>query len=368
MPSPVLSYRRSRPPVRTFAVAALTVLLRGGAASAGTLQAFTTTDGRQRQTDMITATATNSADEQDTYSRNDVYGTVSADVSASVSAAATRLYGRVLVSCPPGEENQSSVIASTNSSDSLTVGGVAGNVEIAAAIGGSVVGHVGQVVNSASYSAEYRLDLIIFTSLGQVTSINVDQLTSTVGNRNNNSGPVGLAVQPGTQIFFTASQGLSVSATATGPQQSNSADVTADYSHTIRWFAIPLSAGMALSSESGHDYTPLPGDADLNGSVSFSDLLTLAQHYGQSGAGWSEGDLNHDGMVNFSDLLLLAQHYGQGLAVAPADASPVPEAAVMPALAGIALLCRRRVLSLRRRGREATADGSFSAGLAIHNR
>lgn len=60
----------------------------------------------------------------------------------------------------------------------------------------------------------------------------------------------------------------------------------------------------------------LYGDADLNGSVTFDDLLSLAQSYGvASGATWSAGDSNYDGAVGFDDLLALAQNYSQSVEV-----------------------------------------------------
>jgi autotransporter-associated beta strand protein len=55
----------------------------------------------------------------------------------------------------------------------------------------------------------------------------------------------------------------------------------------------------------------LVGDADLNGSVNFDDLLTLAQKYGQTNTTWSEGDFTYDAATNFDDLLGLAQNYGR---------------------------------------------------------
>jgi hypothetical protein len=85
-----------------------------------------------------------------------------------------------------------------------------------------------------------------------------------------------------------------------------------------------------------------PGDANGDGKVDFSDLLLLAQHYGQKAATTvSSGDFNGDGSVGFGDLLLLAQHYGQS-APAAADAT-VPEPGTWGLLAtGSALLVRRR--------------------------
>ncbi len=55
----------------------------------------------------------------------------------------------------------------------------------------------------------------------------------------------------------------------------------------------------------------LVGDANLDGTVSFDDLLLLAQNYNAgSGKRWTQGDGNYDGIVNFDDLLALAQNYG----------------------------------------------------------
>jgi hypothetical protein len=57
----------------------------------------------------------------------------------------------------------------------------------------------------------------------------------------------------------------------------------------------------------------LAGDATLDGSVDFSDLVQLAQNYDTSmgTGGWFRGDFNYDGQVDFNDLVLLAQNYNQ---------------------------------------------------------
>lgn len=52
------------------------------------------------------------------------------------------------------------------------------------------------------------------------------------------------------------------------------------------------------------------GDANLNGSVGFDDLVALAQNYNvQTGGTWQRGDFNYDAKVTFDDLVLLAQNY-----------------------------------------------------------
>jgi len=52
------------------------------------------------------------------------------------------------------------------------------------------------------------------------------------------------------------------------------------------------------------------GDADLDGTVGFSDLNILAQNYGQSGLYWQQGDFNGDGVVNFADFQILMENFG----------------------------------------------------------
>lgn len=53
------------------------------------------------------------------------------------------------------------------------------------------------------------------------------------------------------------------------------------------------------------------GDANLDGTVNFTDLLTLAKNYNKSSMSWFDGDFTYDGTVNFSDLLGLAKNYNK---------------------------------------------------------
>lgn len=57
----------------------------------------------------------------------------------------------------------------------------------------------------------------------------------------------------------------------------------------------------------------LLGDTDLDLTVGFNDLLSLAQNYDPNGTGkvWAQGDFDRDGTVGFTDLLALAQNYGR---------------------------------------------------------
>lgn len=75
----------------------------------------------------------------------------------------------------------------------------------------------------------------------------------------------------------------------------------------------------------------IPGDANLDGSVGFDDLLLLTQFYGQSNQTWAQGNLNYDatGNVDFDDLLIVSQNYGTSLAVARRTAKRTARASVI---------------------------------------
>jgi hypothetical protein len=86
------------------------------------------------------------------------------------------------------------------------------------------------------------------------------------------------------------------------------------------------------------------GDADGDGQIGFSDLVAVAQHYGNETSSFKSGDFDSDGLVSFADLVTVAQHYGQVI-VPEAPAAPgaeVPEPATGALLAGAAMVLLRR--------------------------
>jgi autotransporter-associated beta strand protein len=143
--------------------------------------------------------------------------------------------------------------------------------------------------------------------------------------------------------------------------------------------ATARAVGYGLASEvaAGGDFLGTPvdgstvvarftisGDANLDGTVDFSDLVRLAQNYGATfGDGtpswWTHGDFNYDGKVDFGDLVKLAQSYGAALPTEPiAGATPEFEgdlarafAAVPEPMSPVILALASGCLALRRRGR-----------------
>lgn len=100
----------------------------------------------------------------------------------------------------------------------------------------------------------------------------------------------------------------------------------------------------------------LRGDANVNGTVDFADLLALVQSYDAAGT-WINGDGNYDGLIDFNDVLIVAQNYGSTLLSdgsihgnSSADFSSdwvlarsiVPEPASLSALAVLTPFTRRR--------------------------
>ena len=103
----------------------------------------------------------------------------------------------------------------------------------------------------------------------------------------------------------------------------------------------------------------LAGDAFLEGSVGFDDLVAVAQNFGKTGKDWASGNFNYDptGSVGFPDLVLVAQNFGATTAIVSGDsgstglsplweggtaAVPEPASASLAAAAGAGLLARRR--------------------------
>ncbi|MDB5322651.1 MAG: hypothetical protein JWN40_4282 [Phycisphaerales bacterium] len=83
----------------------------------------------------------------------------------------------------------------------------------------------------------------------------------------------------------------------------------------------------------------LPGDANLDGEVSFGDFQIWEQNFGSKDSWWKTGDFNDDRVTDTADFALLMRHYGQSVNGTPAASVPEPGAVLW--VAAIALLARR---------------------------
>jgi len=84
---------------------------------------------------------------------------------------------------------------------------------------------------------------------------------------------------------------------------------------------------------------PLPGDADLNDVVDGLDYVVWSTNYHQTG-GWVDGDFTGDGYVDGLDYIVWSSNYEGSSPAAPSV--PEPASGVLVALAGLALIRRRR--------------------------
>jgi hypothetical protein len=57
----------------------------------------------------------------------------------------------------------------------------------------------------------------------------------------------------------------------------------------------------------------LRGDTNLDGTINFTDLVTLSRNYGKTNMSWDQGEFTYGGTVNFTDLVRLSSNYGQSL-------------------------------------------------------
>jgi hypothetical protein len=104
----------------------------------------------------------------------------------------------------------------------------------------------------------------------------------------------------------------------------------------------------------------IPGDANHDGVVAFSDFVSLANNFGAANRGWAGGDFNGDRTTTFADYIILANNFGDSASgpgyVATADELATMEAfaahaAAIPEPASLALLGIGSIALLTRRGK-----------------
>lgn len=119
---------------------------------------------------------------------------------------------------------------------------------------------------------------------------------------------------------------------------------------------IPGATALGSLLLSLHGQVAIGGDANLDNTVSFDDLLILAQNYGGTEGIWQIGDFNRDSQIGFDDLLVLAQNYGGSAVLGEIESrfgqafaadwalarSLVPEPTLLSGLAVMTLIRRRR--------------------------
>ncbi len=88
-----------------------------------------------------------------------------------------------------------------------------------------------------------------------------------------------------------------------------------DYTVRVKASGVTSVGGPPMAADYTFGFFFMMADANHDRAVNFSDLLILAQNYGESGKTFSQGNFSYstDGKVDFDDLLILAQRYGTSL-------------------------------------------------------
>lgn len=96
-----------------------------------------------------------------------------------------------------------------------------------------------------------------------------------------------------------------------------------DYLATLAAGSVLDFQGNPLTDASSSSFFFLAGDVNHDRSVSFPDLVAVAQNYGKTGKTFSQGNVSYDaaGNVDFEDLVIIAQRYGVTLQMLPSAAS-----------------------------------------------
>jgi hypothetical protein len=114
--------------------------------------------------------------------------------------------------------------------------------------------------------------------------------------------------------------------TGTGITSSNAAADPALYA--VGYAEGNLDSGTPAAANQIYIKNTLAGDANLDGTVNFADLLTVSQNFNKTNEDWAHGDFNYQGTVNFADLLLVSQNFNKQLAAGQvaqmSDSSGIP--------------------------------------------
>jgi hypothetical protein len=84
----------------------------------------------------------------------------------------------------------------------------------------------------------------------------------------------------------------------------------ADFSGMPALTLVQEAGGSTPPQGGGGEYTPHPGDANLDGRVDINDLTIVLTNYGRTDMTWTLGDFTGDGTVDINDLTIVLANYG----------------------------------------------------------
>ena len=291
-------------------------------------------------------------------------GTISAQVSSTVTEGSIKLFGDLSITADPnnpfgGLGFSAGLTGSAFDFVQITNAPAGGAIAIADVINPlNTAGNIGG--SGSSWSGNLGLNIAVekypADGTGPAPAGNVMRTFSAASGQSptaTDSGPDRIPVQKGDTLTFDAEENLNLTPSASDGQTT---EVRGDFGHTTHIYIWSLTPGLEFTAGSGHDYSPVPGDASLDGQVNFADLVIVARNYGRNNVSWEQGDFNNDGSVGFDDLVILARNYGQGVTAAElarldpafrgdveAAFASIPEPSMLLTLMLSAVFLRRRI-------------------------
>jgi autotransporter-associated beta strand protein len=338
------------------------------------------------------------------------YSTYTADAGATlnITGTITNDQGRTLYVGGAGTGNITGVIQNGTGTQGIEKRGTGtwnitgvnnaytGATTVAAGVlnvSGSVASSSGVTVNGGAYQASAAQTVKALTVNGGVAAVTAPKAALTVGDGTKATNPItitggsvdlqgnGLVVRyaPGNdQAVLQSVRGQIVAAYNAGGaawqgsgigSSTAAANSSGAVGYALATEVLPFTDGASdtfmgspVDTSSVVARYTLGGDATLDGSVDFNDLVKLAQNYNTtvsatSDSWWNKGDFTYDGMVDFNDLVKLAQNYNTALPTQPVPGAsvafeadltrafasvPEPGTISILGIAGAALMGRRR--------------------------
>ncbi len=185
--------------------------------------------------------------------------------------------------------------------------------------------HAGVQTLSVTFTPTDTTDYTTATGTVNLT-VNKAVLTVTADNKSRMYG----AANPSLSYIFSGFVSGDTSSVVSGVP---SLSTTATSTSVPGVYAISIAANTLTANDYNFSVVsgtltitaPLPGDADLSGTVNGKDLDIVLSNYnktfditGNPYAAWSYGDFNQDGIVNGKDLDILLSNYNKSVAVSAA--------------------------------------------------
>jgi hypothetical protein len=177
-------------------------------------------------------------------------------------------------------------------------------------------------VLSATFVYDAKPQSIRYTFSSDVSaSLALSDLTATNATTSTNYAPASLTYDALTRTATFTFAG-------TLPTGAYQATLWSDRVYDLAGYALDGDANALPGGDHTLAFIFLPGDANHDNRVDFTDLVALSQNYNTAARTYAKGDFNFDGLIDFNDLVILSQNYNASMTL---PASSLLEESTQPA-------------------------------------